>query len=1115
MEQMVIYSRTGAVKYELPSTDPIYSPTAAKLQRQHMANDYVQVSLQTNDTLTLAIGDWIEVRGNRYSIRSQSDITRTGEDTFSYSITFYGKMYDLMRYRYRNTAIDGCSAQNTFDLTFSLKDFINVIVNNVMRAESISESDAASSPWLFDEASCPETSPVTMSFDKLNCLTAIQNICEQFDVEFLITQALTAYGWQCTIHVGQFGSVVNNTPFEYGHGSGLYQLQETKVDDSSIVNRLWAEGSTENILSGYRGYSMRLQLPRKGVPRTDDTGCNFRRSKREHTITINGEKYIFAAGYPIGINTDDDRYVDEDTLYAGSNDPANGWWKKEGDANWHYAPFNPSGLVTNYGPLESSEVFDDIKPSPTFKVIKPLSTNSRFAFFCSVDFDLDGIWTDTYSDFREWCLLKTQLTPTEAQYNACKTVYDNNGGTYDEDASLWEAYRIEIGDGTATVRNNPYAEWRQQHHSASAPSLPTLPADYNQVIYAEYTIFRNYLVSSTNSKYLIDGGQVAFIDGKLAGLDFSIAEGGFKFYSEFSSAERSEVLFSSSKTYAIGDYCIRLTSGVYKPYCFTSAHTGAWNSSHVSEAPFGLVTINKKVEEDTQHEFPSEDEFGAFRIAPNDTFKLVGIYFPYSYYEDAEEDLWFAAYEKFESVKMPAVQYKLTFDQIFVSENKAIFEAILPGDYISITDDRFGLVSKKMRVLQVDCNLLNNTEYQITLENIHKNRVRSGLSVVDSNEIWRALAEASIDDPHFLRNNRNSGDRVLSFLTANGSLRGVRIADDTIATRMIADQAINSDKLGASSVTAAKIANGSVTETKIADGSVTANKIPNNTISQQKLNYAVSAIINLVPIIQRFANDGTMLDRHHNGTIEFDGEGKILEVKDCVITDSLSKLRLGSSMNNWAAANVSFDFSDGYDADAEYYLCALLKEDGSSTLVLKDSGEDLYSDNSLFMGTITAEIDGQRSYIPQVGETYIENGALKDSAGNVVLDIRNGIMKGELQIDGLKDGNGYNTDILSILGRLPNTAGGLRKLVADATETIGDNNSGLVKKTNDLGQSIGDVSTAGSILYRIKDIDSATVGLDALKSAINTLKSQLNGISYEDCAAQACKRITIPNLPWE
>mgnify|MGYP006872985013 CR=1 FL=1 len=1111
MEQMVIYSRSNTAKYELPYEDPIRDVTTAKLQRQHMANDYVQLTIHTTETMPLEVGDWIEVRGCRYSIRSASDITRSGEDDYTYNVTFYGAMYNLMRYMFRDTPVTGRSSQNTFGLTLSLKDFIKVIIHNVMRGEGINAANAAQSPWIFDEDSCPDSDPITMSFDKQNCLTALQNIVEQFDVEFLITQELNeTYGiWQCTIRVGEFGNVVNNTPFSYGEGNGLYQLQETKVDDSCIVNRLWPEGSTENILSGYRGYSMRLQLPRKNVPLLGSDATR-RYSRKEHTIEINGERCVFAAGYPIGIEDDDSRYVDEESLYAGSEDAVHGRWKKEGEENWRYSPFNPSGLITGYGILEDSAVFDDIMPSPTFKVIKPLSTNSRLSFFCDVEFELDAIWSDTFADFREWCLLKTQLVPSQAQYNACKTMHDNEGSAYDEDIDLWEIYRIGVGDGEISRFTNPYIVWRQTHHSASAPDLPSLPEAYSQDIYAEYETFRTYLLSSSNSKYLIDGGQVAFVDGKCAGIDFDIAENGFVFWSDFSSAQRSEVAFSSSRSYAVGDYCIRNNH----PYRFTEAHTGLWNSNHVTEAPFGLLTINIKTEQDTGDVFPSEDEFGAFRIAPGDKFKLVSIYFPYEYYEDAEEELWFAAYEKFESIKYAQLRYKLAFDQMFVDENKAIFEAILPGDYITITDDRFGFSNKKMRVTQVDCNLLNDIEYQITLQSVQKKRTRHGLSLHDYNELYEAISEVGINEPRYRRNNRTSGNGAMSFITANGYLRAERVADEFVATRMLADQAISAAKILDGAVSRAKIAARAINASLLDDYAVTAAKIASGAITSTKISAGAITMDKLAQAVNYYLNNTLTLDRHYEGSVEF--ASNVLKLNNLKFVDSYTKELLGHDVASWTnAADIDIDFTDTgtYEADKGYSVYAVLESDGTCTYHVA-LGDEEVENNYMKIGDVSAEDGGTRTFTPCIGDTYIQKGAIRDSSGNAVLDMSNGRILGTLKFTGLKDGSNNDLDILSVLGSSPTTTGSLRKRMTDAEDTIGaddtaglrkrikdnedaigDNNSGLVKAVNANTSKIGNATTSNTLVYKINelidDLTTFNTYWRALQTAYNGLLDDL------------------------
>lgn len=112
--------------------------------------------------------------------------------------------------------------------------------------------------WRFDADSCPDTDPVTLQFSKQNCLQVVQTVCKEYKYEFRIDQKDGVR----ILRVGKFGSKVTppagNDFFEWGKGNGLYKLKEQKVDDKSIITRLWVEGvprisevTTEIILRGY------------------------------------------------------------------------------------------------------------------------------------------------------------------------------------------------------------------------------------------------------------------------------------------------------------------------------------------------------------------------------------------------------------------------------------------------------------------------------------------------------------------------------------------------------------------------------------------------------------------------------------------------------------------------------------------------------------------------------------------------------------------------------------------------------------------------------------------------------------------------------------------------
>lgn len=294
MGSFEIIKRNGE-KVQLQTREPFCAVKSAVQNTSLMGDDNVQISFVSRDLINLEKGDKILVFGDEYTLRTKAAREMLSETHYTYEATFYGVMYELMKSLYRNTDASGKSTKSTFDLTYSIKDFIKVLIYNVERDYP--------GLWKFDEENCPETEPITIQFSKQNCLQVLQTLCskECFNLEFRITNANGVR----TIHIGKFGSNVvppgGNAFFEWGKGNGLYKLKEEKVDDKAIITRLWVEGGTTNIRSGYRGYSERLQLP---YPK--------RLNKKEHTLADG--TVIPAESEYIGIDDDTKRYFEDAEL---------------------------------------------------------------------------------------------------------------------------------------------------------------------------------------------------------------------------------------------------------------------------------------------------------------------------------------------------------------------------------------------------------------------------------------------------------------------------------------------------------------------------------------------------------------------------------------------------------------------------------------------------------------------------------------------------------------------------------------------------------------------------------------------------------------------------------
>lgn len=280
---------------QLNTNEPFCFVKEATLTSSLMGDDYISLKIVSANWLSFAKGDKITIGGKEYSIRATTTREVVSEGYYNYEPVFYGVMYDLMKTIYRNCDKHGKSDKSTFDLTYTIKEFVQVLIYNMERDYP--------GLWKFDVDNCPDTEAKTIQFSGVNCLQALQTLCnsEQFNLEFLVTQDKGVR----TIHIGKFGKRINPPSgadfFEWGKGNGLYNLKEQKIDDKAIITRLWAEGGTTNIRSNYREYSERLQLP-------------YPQRKNQYEHTLSDGTVVKVGTETIGIADDAKRYIEDAEL---------------------------------------------------------------------------------------------------------------------------------------------------------------------------------------------------------------------------------------------------------------------------------------------------------------------------------------------------------------------------------------------------------------------------------------------------------------------------------------------------------------------------------------------------------------------------------------------------------------------------------------------------------------------------------------------------------------------------------------------------------------------------------------------------------------------------------
>ncbi|MDV3603786.1 hypothetical protein CMU86_11525 [Elizabethkingia anophelis] len=245
MGDLFVNKKNGII--ELFNTAPFCTVTKAELSRSILSDDYIDITVESSEKLDLNLEDRIIVEGRSYFVNLLPQVKKNAEDSFTHEIRFFGASSILRRNILFNRDSQGGKTGFEFPMTAELNSFLYLIINNANEFENI---------WILGDFPA-NTTTKTISFQKENCLAALQRVCQEFNVEFEVEET----GGKFVLHIRE--KIGKLLPFtvEYGMGNGLYDLTRTRANDSEVVTILYGYGSSENIPVKYRGYSPRLRMP--------------------------------------------------------------------------------------------------------------------------------------------------------------------------------------------------------------------------------------------------------------------------------------------------------------------------------------------------------------------------------------------------------------------------------------------------------------------------------------------------------------------------------------------------------------------------------------------------------------------------------------------------------------------------------------------------------------------------------------------------------------------------------------------------------------------------------------------------------------------------------------
>lgn len=192
--------------------------------------------------LPIQIGDYIEYKGEQFTINTIPSCKKNNNYDYDYQITFEG-----IRYKLYDKILMNSFGMSDFTYYGTAADLLELIVINM------NQIDSGWSMGVVDVTE-PQHVPIVAG---TSCMVALGNFAQQFKLEWL-TQGKTL---NLVRKAGQDTSLV----FERGRGKGLYRLSRTAISDANVVTRVYGYGSTRNLPLDYRGGIGRLTFAERFI----------------------------------------------------------------------------------------------------------------------------------------------------------------------------------------------------------------------------------------------------------------------------------------------------------------------------------------------------------------------------------------------------------------------------------------------------------------------------------------------------------------------------------------------------------------------------------------------------------------------------------------------------------------------------------------------------------------------------------------------------------------------------------------------------------------------------------------------------------------------------------
>lgn len=249
--ELEIYDKSGNLRASICPDDN------STQQKTVMGENVLNISFTAWEAIPFDAHDYVDFEGERYTLPSVPCPAQASTLEYEYSLQFQGIESELSK------ALCFLLADGGMDSDFSLTDspaaHLQLVVDNINRIKETTS-------WKIGSVIAADCKVIT--YDGIDCLTALNRIAETFETEWWIV-GTTIYLSKCERgELLELGYTADGTAV-----GGLLNLSKREEENERFFTRLYAKGSTRNIdRTKYGSDYLRLPSPLKYLERNTEYG---------------------------------------------------------------------------------------------------------------------------------------------------------------------------------------------------------------------------------------------------------------------------------------------------------------------------------------------------------------------------------------------------------------------------------------------------------------------------------------------------------------------------------------------------------------------------------------------------------------------------------------------------------------------------------------------------------------------------------------------------------------------------------------------------------------------------------------------------------------------------